>query len=65
MSAQIINLEDRRPHFAVHDPVSKQAHVVPVALVASIIDGDINVSDCDQSMIRGLLRHLLEVIADE
>ena len=65
MSAEIINLEDHRPHFAVHDPVSRQAHVVPVALVVSIIDGAIEVSECDQSMVRALLRHLLEVIADE
>ena len=65
MSAEIINLEDHRPHFAVHDPVDNKQHVVPVSLVVSIIDGAIEVSECDQSMVRALLRHLLEVIADE
>ena len=65
MSAQIINLEDRRPHFAVHDPVDNKQHVVPVSLVAAIIDGSVEPFECDPSMIRGLLRHLLEVIADE
>lgn len=64
MSADIVNIEDHRPHFAVLDPVSNQAHVVPVALVVRIIDGEISASECDQSMIRALLRHLLEVLAE-
>jgi tellurite resistance protein len=65
MSAEVINLEDHRPHFSVHDPVDNKQHVVPVSLVVAIIDGEIEAENCDQSMIRALLRELLAVIADE
>jgi hypothetical protein len=60
----IVRLDDMRPHFSVHDPVSNQVHVVPTRLVAQIIDGEIALSDVNESMVRALLRHLLEVIAE-
>lgn len=65
MSAEIISMEDHRPHFSVHDPVDNKQHVVPVSLVVAIIDGTTEPFECDASMMRALLRHLLVVIADE
>lgn len=62
--SNVVDLESMRPHFAVHDPVSNQVHVVQTRLVARIIDGEVPIGECDESMIRALLRHLLEVIAD-
>lgn len=63
MSADIINIDDHRQHLVVFDSVDNRMHVVPVALVVSIRDGAIDPFKCDKSMMRGLMRHLLEVIA--
>lgn len=65
MTAEVINMEDRRPHFAVHDPVDNKTHVVPVSLVVAIIDGAVEPCEVNASLMRALLRHLLEVVADE
>ena len=61
---EVVDLDAMRPHFSAYDPIAKQVHVIPVALVANIIDGKVPVSDADESMIRALLRMLLEEVAD-
>lgn len=65
MSAEVVDMESRRPHFAVYDPVSRQAHVLPVSLVTKMIDGTLPIDGWDESATRGLLRLLLETVAND
>ncbi|MNR35151.1 hypothetical protein D3C85_1529770 [compost metagenome] len=64
MTAEVINFDVSRTHFILTDPIDNRHHVVPVHRVVSIVDGDISIAECDPSMIRALIRHLLEVVAD-
>lgn len=65
MSAEVVDMESRLPHFAVYDPVSNQAHVMPVSIVTKMIDGNLPISEWDESATRALLRLLLETVAND
>lgn len=59
--SNITSIDEYKPHFASFDPVTRNAHVIPVELVENIINGRIELSECDEpeSMVRALLHSLL------
>lgn len=59
----LVDLADFRPHFTARDAVTNTVHVIPVELVAKVIDGRMPLDSCDPRMIRSLLRFLLEEVA--
>lgn len=55
--AEIVELDDHRPHACFVDPVSGNAHVVPRALVESWRDGLVEPdAECVRAMISDWIR---------
>jgi len=59
----VINIEDKRdgPWFALQDPVTKNAHVIPHALINNWVNGSVEISEPEHfEAIRAILRDYLE-----
>lgn len=63
--AQIIDLSERQPSFAVNVPEARQVWVVPVSLVRDVANGRKPLSALDECVIRGLLRDFLYLEAKQ
>ena len=64
--SKVVKISDYKPHFVATDAVESKTHVIPTELVAKIIDGRIAISEIEdgESMIRSLLRNLLEDLTE-
>ena len=65
--AEVIELDDYRPHVATVDQVTGHGHVIPVAMLEAIAEGDLNLADCDnhEAIVRAAFSCLLELLEDE
>lgn len=64
--SEVVKISDYKPHFVATDAVESKTHVIPIELVAKIIDGRIAISEIEdgESMIRSLLQMLLEDLTE-
>ena len=65
--SNVIELEDYRPHVATIDQVTGHGHVIPVAMLEAIAEGELNLADCDdyEAIVRAAFSCLLELLEDE
>lgn len=60
--AVVVHLDDHRPHITIGG--ANRVHVVPVALIESLIEGKLAFSDVeDQSMLQDVLSNWLKLIS--